>query len=286
MSSVVIEDETSAFGNRWLQLIVGIVGMVAIANLQYGWTLFVNPIDSKYHFGRAAIQVAFSLFVLAETWLVPFEAYLVDRFGPRLIVAFGGILVGAAWAIDSAADTPILSWRRGRNRCRDRLWNRKRQRSQMVPDRRGLAAGLTAAGFGAGSALTIIPIANMIKSSGYELAFSIFGIAQGVVVFICALFLRAPQKGEVPVGVEKARQSTRDFAPTETLKIPVFWLLYVMFTLVAIGSLIAGTKGNWLPIFMLAMVFDWAAALLALFVLKPLRTKWVSSQAEIRAAAW
>src|SRR5438034_19155 len=76
---------------------LGIVGMVAIANLQYGWTLFVNPIDSKFHWGKAAIQVAFTLFVLAETWLVPFEGYLVDRFGPRWLVAVGGILGGVAW---------------------------------------------------------------------------------------------------------------------------------------------------------------------------------------------
>ena len=81
-------------GTRWVQLMVGIVGMVAIANLQYDWTLFVNPIDSKFHWGKAAIQVAFTLFVLAETWLVPFEGYLVDRFGPQPLVAVGGLLVG------------------------------------------------------------------------------------------------------------------------------------------------------------------------------------------------
>jgi len=92
-------------------LVVGIVGMVAIANLQYGWTLFVNPIDSKFHWGRAAIQVAFTLFVLAETWLVPFEGYLVDRFGPRLLVAVGGLLVGAAWWINP------LSASQGRDFC-------------------------------------------------------------------------------------------------------------------------------------------------------------------------
>src|SRR5215471_16979207 len=94
-----------AVQNRWLQLVVGIVGMVAIANLQYGWTLFVNPIDSRFHWGKAAIQVAFTLFVLAETWLVPFEAYLVDRFGPRLIVLVGGILVGVAWWLNAVASS-------------------------------------------------------------------------------------------------------------------------------------------------------------------------------------
>src|SRR5213594_4385858 len=90
---------------RWVQLVLGIVGMVAIANLQYGWTLFVNPIDSRFHWGKAAIQVAFTLFVLAETWLVPFEGYLVDRFGPRLLVAVGGILVGTAWSINAQASS-------------------------------------------------------------------------------------------------------------------------------------------------------------------------------------
>src|SRR5437870_3702410 len=95
--------------NRWIQLIIGIVGMVMIANLQYGWTLFVQPIDDKFHFGRASIQVAFTTFVLFETWLVPFEAYLVDRFGPRLLVAAGGVLVAIAWAMNSTADSlPVL----------------------------------------------------------------------------------------------------------------------------------------------------------------------------------
>src|SRR5947199_2864800 len=89
--------------NRWLQLIVGIVGMVAIANLQYGWTLFVSPIDNQFHWGKAAIQVGFSLFVLAEIWLVPFEAYLVDSYGPQVVVAVGGIMVGLAWTLTPPA---------------------------------------------------------------------------------------------------------------------------------------------------------------------------------------
>ena len=88
-----------------MQLVIGIICMVMIANLQYGWTLFVTPIDQKYHWGRAAIQVAFSIFVLTETWLVPVEGWFVDRFGPRIVVLIGGILVGIAWAMNSMADT-------------------------------------------------------------------------------------------------------------------------------------------------------------------------------------
>src|SRR5262245_43940498 len=93
---------------RWGQLIFGIICMVMIANLQYGWTLFVNPIDQKYHWGRAAIQVAFTIFVLTETWLVPIEGYLVDRFGPKIMVCGSGVLVAIAWVINSVADSLFL----------------------------------------------------------------------------------------------------------------------------------------------------------------------------------
>ena len=230
-------------GARWVQLMLGIVGMVAIANLQYGWTLFVNPIDSKFHWGKAAIQVAFTLFVLAETWLVPFEGYLVDRFGPRWLVAVGGILVGVAWWLNAEARSLFALYAGGLiggvgagivygTSVGNAL--------KWFPERRGLAAGLTAAAFGAGSALTIVPIANLIDRRGYEVAFIYFGLAQGVVVILCALFLRAPEKGEVPTATASgAQQSVRDFTPLEMLKTPVFWLLYVMMTMLAMGGLMA-----------------------------------------------
>src|SRR4051812_20377103 len=93
---------------RWAQLIFGIICMVMIANLQYGWTLFVNPIDQKYHWGRAAIQVAFTIFVLTETWLVPIEGYLIDRYGPKVMVALSGVLVAVAWVINAYADSLFM----------------------------------------------------------------------------------------------------------------------------------------------------------------------------------
>src|SRR5258708_28419425 len=102
-------DAMSPASNRWLQLLVGIICMVMIANLQYGWNLFVNPIDEKYHWGRPAIQVAFSLFVLTETWLIPIEGWFVDRFGPKVVVMFGGLLVAFAWILNSwASSLPLL----------------------------------------------------------------------------------------------------------------------------------------------------------------------------------
>jgi OFA family oxalate/formate antiporter-like MFS transporter len=217
--------------------------MVMTANLQYGWTLFVTPIDNKYHWGRASIQVAFSIFVLAETWLVPFEGYLIDKFGPKLMVGIAGALIAIAWAMNAYADSLTVLYAGaiiggvgagiiyGASVGNALKW---------FPDRRGLAAGLTAAGFGAGSALTIVPIANLIKSDGYEVAFLWFGLGQGLVVMLVALLLRAPEAGEVPLPAAPAVQQTRrDYGPREVLTTPVFWVMYTMFVLVGAGGLMA-----------------------------------------------
>jgi OFA family oxalate/formate antiporter-like MFS transporter len=226
---------------RWGQLITGILCMVMIANLQYGWTLFVNPIDHKYHWGRAAIQVAFSTFVLAETWLVPAEGWLVDTFGPKIVVLVGGILVALAWVINSVAGTlPVLyiGAAIGGIGAGAVYGTCVGNALKWFPDHRGLAAGLTAAGFGAGSALTIIPIQAMIQAQGYEATFLWFGLGQGLVVFLLSFLLRAPREGEVPAS-KRLQQSARNFTPVEMLASPVFWIMYVMFVLVAAGGLMA-----------------------------------------------
>jgi OFA family oxalate/formate antiporter-like MFS transporter len=105
MSTKLHDSSPSALANPWVQLFIGVICMACVANLQYGWTLFVNPIDAKYHWGRSAIQAAFTIFVLIETWLIPVEGYLVDRFGPRWVVLGGAILVALAWVINSSADS-------------------------------------------------------------------------------------------------------------------------------------------------------------------------------------
>jgi MFS transporter, OFA family, oxalate/formate antiporter len=226
---------------RWGQLIFGIICMVMIANLQYGWTLFVKPIDDKYHWGRTAIQVAFSIFVLTETWLVPVEGYLIDRFGPKAMIFGSGILVGIAWVINAYADSLSLLYLAaaiGGIGAGVIYGGSVGNALKWFPDRRGLAAGLTAAGFGAGSALTVIPIANMIQSMGYEAAFFWFGIGQGAVVLIFSLFLRAPEPGEVPASTV-VRQSRRDYEWTEVLQTAPFWVMYAMFVMVGAGGLMA-----------------------------------------------
>src|SRR5215212_5280027 len=227
---------------RWGQLIFGIICMVMIANLQYGWTLFVNPIDQKYHWGRAAIQVAFTIFVLTETWLVPIEGYLIDKFGPRIMISGSGVLVAIAWTVNSVADSLLLLYvgaAIGGIGAGVIYGGSVGNALKWFPDRRGLAAGLTAAGFGAGSALTIIPIANMIQTSGYEAAFLWFGLGQGIVVVVVALLLRAPAPGEVPIPVTAVAQTRRDYTFNEVLKTPPFWVMYLMFVMVGAGGLMA-----------------------------------------------
>ncbi len=227
--------------SRWLQLFIGIVCMTMIANLQYGWTLFVNPIDSKYHWGRASIQVAFTLFVLLETWLVPVEGWLVDRFGPKLVVMVGGILVGLAWMINaSAASLPVLYFGNalGGLGAGAVYGTCVGNALKWFPDRRGFAAGLTAAGFGMGSALTILPIQAIIHAYSYETAFLYFGIGQGLIVFLLSFGLTAPRKGETPE-VARVVLSRRNYTWQEMLKTPTFWVMYIMFIMMAVGGLMA-----------------------------------------------
>ena len=228
---------------RWLQLVLGIVCMAMIANLQYGWTLFVNPIDAKYHWGRAAIQVAFSVFVLTETWLVPVEGWFVDRYGPKVVVLFGGVLVGVAWMMNSVASSlPMLyvAAAVGGIGAGAVYGTCIGNALKWFSDLRGLAAGLTAAGFGAGSALTVIPIQGMIAVGGYEAAFLHFGLGQGIVVCAISWFLRAPGAGEVdPASPLALQPAGRQYTPIEMVRSPIFWIMYVMFVLVGAGGLMA-----------------------------------------------
>ena len=227
---------------RWLQLFLGIVCMAMVANLQYGWTLFVNPIDAKYGWGRAAIQVAFTIFVLTETWLVPIEGYLVDRYGPKPVVMVGGILVGIAWVMNAYADSLTLlyiSAAIGGVGAGAVYGTCVGNALKWFPDRRGLAAGLTAAGFGAGSALTVLPIQAIIKSSGYEDAFLYFGILQGLIVFIVSFGLSSPRGNEFETSDIHVQQGKRNYRPMEIVRKPVFWVMYLMFVLMAAGGLMA-----------------------------------------------
>ncbi len=227
---------------RWLQLLAGVTCMSMIANLQYGWTLFVNPIDEKYHWGTPAIQVAFTVFVATETWLVPIEGWFVDKFGPRIVVAIGSVFVGVGWWMNSIASSLEMLYAAAAvsgvgagavyGTCVGNAL-------KWFPDRRGLAAGLTAAGFGAGAALTVLPIRYVILTYGYQTAFLWVGLIQAVAVLAISQWLRAPKEGEVPAAVRRLRQALQSSTPSEMVRSRIFWLLYLMFVMVASSGLMA-----------------------------------------------
>jgi OFA family oxalate/formate antiporter-like MFS transporter len=232
---------------RWGQLVSGIICMMLIANLQYGWTLFVNPINKSHGWSIASIQLAFSIFIALETWLTPVEGWIVDtlgaRRGPKLMVAFGGIMVAVGWIINAYAQSiemlylgAVVAGIGGGAVYATCVG----QAVKWFPDRRGLAVGLTAAGYGAGAALSVVPIREVIDSGGYEAAFFWFGLIQGGIVFILAWLLRAPDPGEMAgAAVPKVEQTARTYTPAQVLTAPVFWLLYLMFVMVSASGLMA-----------------------------------------------
>ncbi len=248
IASTTAESHAAATATtRWTQLICCVLCMVLIANLQYGWTFFVNPINKAHGWSIAEIQFAFSIFIALETWLTPIEGWIVDtlgvRLGPKLVVAFGGIMVALGWIINSRAESlsmlylgAVVSGTGGGAIYATCVG----QAVKWFPDRRGLAVGLTAAGYGAGTALTVIPITAVIASAGYEAAFFWFGLVQGGLVFLVAWLLRGPEPGEMTgIAAPKVVQSARSYTPLEALSTPVFYILYIMFVMVSASGLMA-----------------------------------------------
>lgn len=246
-STAIATERPSA--NRWVQLVLGIVCMASVANLQYGWTLFVLPIQQKMGWSKAEIQVAFTLFILLETWLVPFEGWIVDRIGPRWMVMFGGICTFLAWAINSQASALWMLYVGGAiagiaggsvyGTCVGNAL-------KWFPDKRGLCGGLTAAGFGAGAAITIAPIRAMIHSSGYQHTFLVFAIIYGVIIVVVSNFLKRPRRGTVDMPpmrkIKVVQGAVDDVPPQRALLSPIFWVMYLMFFLVAAGGLMSAAQ--------------------------------------------
>ncbi|HUN98538.1 MAG TPA: MFS transporter, partial [Bradyrhizobium sp.] len=239
-NAVSAPSQDASNGFRWMQLIVGVICMAMIANLQYGWTYFVGPMAKAHQWEVGSIQVAFSIFIALETWLTPVEGWIVDSLGqrgPKLMVAAGGILAALGWFINSRATSlealyvgAVVSGIGAGGIYATCVGNAVK----WFPDRRGLAVGLTAAGFGAGAAVTVIPIQMMIASVGYADTFFRFALIQGGIVFVLAWLLRPPLPGEVPsASAVKVLQSSTSSTPGQVLTSPIFWLLYLMFVMVS-----------------------------------------------------
>ena len=232
---------------RWLQLWLGVLCMALIANLQYAWTLFVDPIHAAHGWSLAEIQWAFSIFIATETWLTPAAGEIVDRLGPSrgpgLAIAVGGVLVGLGWVINAFADSLALLYAgaaisgTGAGAIYATCVGNA---VKWFPDRRGLAVGLTAGGFGAGAALTVIPIRMTIAAAGYERAFLWFGVGQAVILVAAALLLHGPDgSNRAPPASSRLPQAAGSLTSMQMLRSPVFWLLYFMFVCVSASGLMA-----------------------------------------------
>jgi OFA family oxalate/formate antiporter-like MFS transporter len=245
MTIAIPAERAAPLSNRWSQLVLGVIAMMAISSPQYVWTLFTGPLNKQLGTTLAELQWTVSLLVILQTWFSPFQAYLVDRFGPRLLISLGALLSGGSWVLASTASS---------------LWMLYLTYGviggfgtgiiyvgiiglmvRWFPDRRGLAAGLAAAGYGFGAFFTSFPIDSMIKSSGYEHTLLVWGIIQGVIGIAAAQGLRVPPENAesasfAPAAIG-AQQSARSYSPTEMLKSPIFYLLFVMMSMMSTSGL-------------------------------------------------
>ncbi len=238
---------SSVLQNPWFQLFLGVICMATIANLQYGWPLFRGPIAAKFSWDVPAVEVSFTIFLVVQTWLVPVEGWLIDKYGSRPLIVAGGLLCGLSWVLYADLDSLLMLYLAAAigglgagcvyGAC-------VANALKWFPTRRGLAAGLTAAGYGAGAAITVGPIGAMIKTEGFEASFLYFGITQGLVVMGLGLLI-----AKVPAAIAAIRPTLPgatpyNARPMEVLREPSFWVMYLIFTLmVAAGTIVSGQLG-------------------------------------------
>ena len=225
---------------RWLQLGLGLLVMLAISSPQYTWTLFTRPLQATTGASLPAVQVAFTLVIILQTWFSPLQGWLIDRFGPRLLITLGAALSGLGWVLTSFTDTLIglyltygLFCGLGTGLVYVGVVGLM---VRWFPDRRGFATGIVAAGYGMGAMITTFPINSMIRDSGYRQTLLTFGIILGVVGVLASLFLHRPQPGDVP-SAPATDVASRGVGPNDMLKTPVFWLMFVMMTMMSTGGL-------------------------------------------------
>jgi MFS transporter, OFA family, oxalate/formate antiporter len=237
--------------NRWFQLGASLVAMIMIANLQYSWTLFVNPLQKGTGWKLSDIQFAFTLFILCQTWVQPLDGWLIDRLGPRGFITAAGVLCGLGWAgLGYATSLPMLyllyclagvgaAFVYSASIGSAQKW---------FKDRRGLASGIIAAGFGGGTALFIPVISSTIESKGYQAAFISTGIFQGIVIAVVAQFLRHPPREAASAAVKPADSTSqlgkRQFTTAEMMRTPQFYAMYVAFFLMSIGGLLVTAQAG------------------------------------------
>jgi OFA family oxalate/formate antiporter-like MFS transporter len=238
--SASVSASKSATSTRWIQLLLGLIAMMAISSPQYVWTLFTKPIQGALGATLPALQVTLTILIVLQTWLSPLQGYLIDRFGPRLLVAIGGFLSGIGWVMASYATSLVGLYLTYGLLCGIGTGivyiGIIGLMVRWFPEKRGLATGVVAAGYGFGAILTTFPINNMLASSNYQQTLMFFGIIFAVIGVLAALPMRLPNTGDkLPPPAVAA--STRNYEPKQMLKTKVFWLMFIMMTMMSTGGL-------------------------------------------------
>ena len=238
-------------GNRWFQLAAGVIAMIVISNFQYAFTLFTPGLKQQFAgVPYSDIALIYTLFILFETWPVPVAGYFIDKFGIRNLMIIGAVLITLGWVGGGMFATSLfhlyISYGVLAGTGAGIIYIATVANAvKWFPDKRGLAAGLTAAGFGGGSALTLIPINATITSLGWAGAMTWWGIGQGVIAIACALILSHPPKGWLPANWVQPKavvQTRRDFTTGQMMSQKEFYIMYAMFLMVCTGGLM--TTGN------------------------------------------
>lgn len=237
---------SAATGNppRKKQLILGLIAMMAISSPQYVWALFTQHLTSSLGASLAEVQVTFSILIVLQTFLSPLQGFLIDRFGPHRLLAIGAALTGLSWIVSSDVQSLTglyLSYGvLGGIGTGVVYVGVIGLMVQWFPDLRGFATGMVAAGYGFGAVLTTFPISSSLKSDGFQETLFTYGIVIGLVGILAALGMRRPNPGELSHIKPQATQAVatkRDFTPKEMLVNPIFWLLFLMMTMMSTTGL-------------------------------------------------
>ncbi len=247
VSAAPVTSATHPVPARWLQLILGFIVMMTISSPQYVWTLFTGAFQKETGSLLSDVQWTITILIVMQTWLSPLQGFLVDRFGPKLLIAAGTLLSGAGWVASSTVTslaglylTYGLLCGVGTGIVYIGIIGLM---VRWFPNNRGFATGVVAAGYGFGAMLTTFPIDSMIKSSGYQQTLAIFGVVFAIVGFLAAIFLRMPRPDEASAQpVAAAIGKGQDVAPAAMLKTPVFWLMFAMMSMMSTGGLMVITQ--------------------------------------------
>ncbi len=226
--------------------------MIVISSPQYVWALFTQPMMATFGTSLTSIQITFSILIVVQTFLSPAQGLLVDKFGPRLLLSIGALFTGLSWILAAKATTVTALYLTygllGGIGTGIIYIGVVGHMVQWFPDKRGLATGLVAAGYGVGAILTTFPIAAMMRASGYQRVLLQFGVIFAVVGFLAAQGLRrphpdwrAPGSGRIGAG-SLLRESTRNFNPAQMLRTPIFWLMFVMMTMMSTSGLMVTSQ--------------------------------------------